>query len=247
MPSDPRSTLRNLAMRQGLPDSAPKKDGDAPVHLYIVDDDLAVARTIARAASTIGFSPQIFGSAADFLGKLDELEQACILLDIRMPGMSGLELLEQLTERRPDWPVVMLTGHAEVGAAVQSFRSGAVHFLSKPFRKSELLNALEEAAEIGRQRSRVAAGRKQAKEQAQELTKLSQRERQVLAAIAEGKQSKAIAWELGISVRTVDLHRGNILSKLSARNTSQAVAIAKAAGFFADEAEAARGIAGHRH
>jgi len=225
-------------MRQGLPDPGAVNGGEGPLHLYIVDDDPAVARTVARAAGTIGFSPQLFGSATDFLEKLDELEQGCILLDIRMPGMSGLELLEHLTERCPDCPVVMLTGHAEVGAAVQSFRSGAVHFLSKPFKKAELLAALEEAADIGRRRSRLTAGRKQA----EELTKLSKREQEVLAAIAQGKQSKTIAWELGISVRTVDLHRGNILSKLSARNTSQAVAIAKAAGFFSDEAEPVRGI-----
>jgi len=224
--------LRNPAMQQGHPDPGSANGGEEPLHLYVVDDELAVARTIARAAATIGFSPQLFGSAAEFLEKLDALDQGCILLDIRMPGMSGLELLDELTEKRPDFPVVMLTGHAEVGAAVHSFRSGAVHFLSKPFKKAELLAALEEAAEIGRRRSRRAAGRKQA----EELAKLSKREQEILGAIAEGKQSKTIAWELGISVRTVDLHRGNILSKLSARNTSQAVAIAKAAGIFADEA-----------
>ena len=145
--------------------------------------------------------------------------------------MSGLELLERLKEQRTDWPVVMLTGHAEVGAAVESFRSGAVHFLSKPFKKTELLAALAEAAEIGRRRVQLAGSR----EQALAAQKLSTREREVLAAIAEGKQSKAIAWELGISVRTVDLHRSNILAKLSARNTSQAVAIAKAGGLELDE------------
>lgn len=208
-----------------------------PVNLYIVDDEPAVARTVARAAETIGFSARIFASAADFLEDMDALEQGCVLLDIRMPGMSGLELLEQLSDQRPEWPVVMLTGHAEVGAAVQSFRSGAVHFLSKPFKKSELLDALSEAAAIGRRRMRMAPSR----EQAQALEKLSKREREVLAAIAEGKQSKTIAWDLGISVRTVDLHRSNILSKLSARNTSQAVAIAKAGGFvIEDEDDAVR-------
>ena len=230
--------MRRILTMQNDPDPSLEEK----VSLYIVDDDPAVARTVARAAGTIGFSPQLFGSATDFLEKLDELEQGCILLDIRMPGMSGLELLGQLTERCPDFPVVMLTGHAEVGAAVQSFRSGAVHFLSKPFRKVELLAALAEAADIGRRRSRLTAGRRQAGA----LTKLTKREQEVLAAIAEGKQSKTIAWELGISVRTIDLHRGNILSKLSARNTSQAVAIAKAAGFFSDDADPVRGVAAHR-
>jgi two-component system response regulator FixJ len=216
-------------MRQGHPDLGEPGVLQEPAHLYIVDDDLAVARTLARTVRTIGFLPQRFGSAASFLDELDGLEPGCILLDIRMPGMSGLELLEQLQVEHSDWPVVMLTGHAEVGAAVQSFRSGAVHFLSKPFKKAELLAALKEAAEIGRQRMRLAADRRRV----QELDKLSNREREVLAAIAQGKQSKTIAWELGISVRTVDLHRSNILTKLAARNTSQAVAIAKAGGFIA--------------
>lgn len=218
-------------MRQGLPDPCAPGSSPCPALLYVIDDDAAVARTVARAARTAGFSPRLFGSAAEFLDELDGLEQGCILLDVRMPGMTGLELLDQLKEKRPGWPVVMLTGHAEIGAAVQSFRSGAVHFLSKPFKKAELLDTLKEAAEIGRQRKRLAAGR----EQVEALGKLSKREHEVLASIAEGKQSKVIAWELGISVRTVDLHRSNILAKLSARNTSQAVAIAKAGGILADE------------
>lgn len=220
-------------MRQGPPDPGQPNGQDGAPQLYIVDDDLAVARIIARTAGTIGFESQIFGSAAELLEKLDELEPGCVLLDIRMPGMSGLELLEEVKAKRPDLPVVMLTGHAEIGAAVQSFRSGAIHFLSKPFRKAELLGALKEAAEVGLRRLRQAGNR----QQALALEKLSRREREVLAAIAEGKQSKAIAWDLGISVRTVDLHRSNILAKLSARNTSQAVAIAKAGGFIADEGE----------
>lgn len=211
-------------------------------NLYIIDDDPAVARTAARSAETIGFAVQIFGSASDFLGQLDKLEPACILLDVRMPGMNGLDLLDRLKDERLDWPVVMLTGHAEVGAAVRSFRSGAVHFLSKPFKRSELLDALKEAAEIGRQRARLAAGR----QQAEAVHRLSKREREVLAAIAQGKQSKAIAWELGISVRTVDLHRSNILSKLSARNTSQAVAIAKAGGLLVDDSDEAGGSTDRR-
>lgn len=223
-------------MPQARPDPLDPPGGE-PVHLYIVDDDLAVARTVARAAQSIGFAPRTFGNATEFLERLDELDQGCVLLDVRMPGMSGLELLEQLREKRPNWPVVMLTGHAEVGAAVQSFRAGAVHFLSKPFSKAELLDALKEATEIGKRRKKLAAGR----EQVEALGKLSKREREVLAAIAEGKQSKSIAWELGISVRTVDLHRSNILAKLSARNTSQAVAIARAGGFHSGDLETGRG------
>lgn len=226
---------RTMAMLRNAHDPCGMNSGGQPSHLYIVDDELAVARTVARAAATIGFEPRLFGSASDFLGEIDKLELGCILLDIRMPGMDGLELIELLKEKWPEWPVIMLTGHAEVGAAVRSFRSGAVHFLSKPFRKAELLEALKECAEVGRRRLRLAESRKQA----EALQKLSMREREVLEAIAEGKQSKAIAFELGISVRTVDLHRSNILAKLSAKNTSQAVAMAKAGRLREDDPEPA--------
>lgn len=193
--------------------------------VHIVDDDPAVARTVARTAESIGFEARTFGSPAEFLDALDGLEPGCVCLDIRMPGMSGIDLLKVLTGKRPDWPVIMLTGYAEVGSAVEAFRSGAIHFLRKPFQRQELLSALQEAAGVGRRRLAQAVDQRQL----EALQKLTERERQVLEAIGQGLQSKQIAWNLGISVRTVDLHRSNILAKLSARNTSQAVAIARAA------------------
>ncbi len=193
--------------------------------VHIVDDDLAVARTVARTARSVGFEPNIFGAPAEFLDNLDNLLPGCVCLDIKMPGMSGIELLKILTKRRPDWPVIMLTGYAEVGATIEAFRSGAIHFLRKPFQRKELLAALEEAAEVGKRRLSQAVDQ----EQLQTLQRLTPREREILDQIAHGLQSKEIAWKLGISIRTVDLHRSNILSKLSARNTSQAVAIARAA------------------
>lgn len=195
--------------------------------LYIVDDDQAVGRTVARAARDIGFQTRIYNSATDFVAALDELDYGCVVLDIKMPGMSGLDLIKVLRERRAEWPVIMLTGYGEVGSAVESFRSGAVHFLSKPFKRLELMEALAEAVAIGKSRQRAALD----PEHVQALRKLTNREREVLGALSEGMQSKTIAWQLGISIRTVDLHRSNILAKLSARNTSQAVAIAKACDF----------------
>lgn len=193
--------------------------------VHVVDDDLAVARTVARTARSIDFEAHIYGSPAEFLERLEGLEPGCVCLDIKMPGMSGIDLLKILTRRRPDWPVIMLTGYAEVGATIEAFRSGAIHFLRKPFQREELVAALEEAAEIGKVRLRQAVDQKQL----DALRRLTAREREILDRIAHGLQSKEIAWKLGISVRTVDLHRSNILSKLSARNTSQAVAIARAA------------------
>jgi two-component system response regulator FixJ len=193
--------------------------------VHIVDDELAVARTVARTARSVGFEAHIFGSPAEFLDSLDSLEPGCVCLDVKMPGMSGIELLKILTRRRPDWPVIMLTGYAEVGSAIEAFRSGAIHFLRKPFQRKELLAALEEAAGVGKRRLSQAVDQ----EQLDALQRLTGREREILDRIAHGLQSKEIAWKLGISIRTVDLHRSNILAKLSARNTSQAVAIARSA------------------
>ncbi len=139
--------------------------------------------------------------------------------------MSGIELLKLLLKKQIDWPVIMLSGFAEVGSTIEAFRSGAVHFLRKPFKQAELVAALTEAAEIGRRRLSQAIDPRQL----EALKRLTQRERQVLEEIARGLQSKEVAWKLGISVRTVDVHRSNILAKLSARNTSQAVAIVRAA------------------
>lgn len=196
------------------------------VRVHIVDDDEAVARTVARTARSIGFETRQFASPAGFLGSLDELEPGIICLDVKMPGMSGIELLKLLMKKQIDWPVIMLSGFAEVGSTIEAFRSGAVHFLRKPFKQAELVEALTEAAEIGRRRLSQAIDPKQL----EALKRLTQRERQVLEEIARGLQSKEVAWKLGISVRTVDVHRSNILAKLSARNTSQAVAIVRAAG-----------------
>ncbi|MGH6706447.1 MAG: response regulator transcription factor [Sphingomicrobium sp.] len=190
-----------------------------------MDDDEAVARTVARTARSIGFEARQFASPAEFLGSLDELEPGIICLDIKMPGMSGIDLLKLLLRKQVDWPVIMLTGFAEVGSTIEAFRSGAIHFLRKPFKQAELVEALREAAEVGRRRLSQVVDPKQL----EALQRLTQRERQVLEEIAQGLQSKEVAWKLGISVRTVDVHRSNILAKLSARNTSQAVAIARAA------------------
>ncbi len=193
--------------------------------VYVVDDEPAVARTIARTIKSGGFDPRMFNSPAEFLDALDDLEPGLVCLDVKMPEISGIELLKILTKRRPEWPVIMLTGHAEVGSTIEAFRSGAIHFLRKPFQKDMLLEALEEAAQVAKSRQ----NRKVDEKQLVALQRLTSREREILDEIAAGLHSKEIAWKLGISIRTVDVHRSNILSKLSAKNTSQAVAIARAA------------------
>ena len=189
--------------------------------VHIVDDDEAVARTVARLVRQEGWESCAHASADAFLRDLDAQAFGPIICDIKMPGMSGTELVELLHQRCPEWPVIMVTGHADLTAAVRSFRHGAVHFLEKPFRRPDLISALREAAEIG-ERRRADAARRQ---QSVSISKLTSREAEILEALAQGLQSKTIAWEFGISTRTVEMHRSNILAKLEARNTSQAVGL----------------------
>ena len=196
----------------------------------IVDDDDLVRQTMARCVTGEGWCVAIHGSAEAFLAAMDDLPFSCVVLDIRMPGMSGIELLQLLRERRPEWPVIMVTGSREIASAISSFRQGAVNFIQKPFKTESLLAAIREAADLGELRRAEATKR-------QELgimRTLTLREREVLRALSEGLQSKTIAWQLGISARTVDMHRSNILTKLRARNASQAVAMAHRSGILDD-------------
>lgn len=189
--------------------------------VYVIDDDRPVGRTVARAARQGGWEASLYNSAEEFLGQMGDLPLGCIITDINMPRMNGLELIEILHTKYHDWPVIMMTGYGEVAAAIRSFRNGAIHFLQKPFKRTELLAALEEAAQIGQHR-KLVTDRLQHTAKLQELTK---REAEILEALADGYPSKTIAWDLGISVRTVEMHRSNILSKLGVRNTVQAVAM----------------------
>lgn len=195
--------------------------GEEEMLVHIIDDDESVLRTLARSVKQSGRETMLHRSADAFLAAIDSLPFGCVVSDINMPGRSGLDLIAILQQDHPEWPVVMITGFAEVDAAIRSFRHGAVHFLQKPFRSADLIAALNEAQSIGLRR-RADAERQQ---QARAVGKLTPREAEVLNALARGLQSKAIAWELGISTRTVEMHRSNILVKLGARNTSQAVGL----------------------
>lgn len=193
--------------------------------LHVIDDDEALLRTASRIALRDGWETRTYGSADAFLNEIEDAPFGCILLDLVMPGMSGTTLIELLHERCPDWPVLVMTGFPAVPQAVHSFRNGALHFLQKPFSRAELAAALAEAAVVAERRLAARLRR----QEAAGIRKLSKREGEVLNALAEGLQSKAIAWRLGISTRTVEMHRSNLLVKLEARNTSHAVGLLKLA------------------
>lgn len=190
--------------------------------VHLVDDDDAVCRTTARVIESAGFDVSCYLSGKDFLQAASTATPGCILLDVRMPEMSGLQVLEALAERRISWPVLILTGHADLPVAITSLKRGAVEFLQKPCRKRELMPALYAAfAELELRLKRA----KRIEMARSKLACLSPREAEVLRLLEDGMPHKLVAFELGISVRTVEVHRSQLLRKLDVRSLSAALRI----------------------
>ena len=202
--------------------------------VHLVDDDDAIRRSVGFMLRTSGFAVEAHPSGVHLL-KEKELAQGCILLDIRMPEMDGLEVQRALLERGVTLPVVVMTGHGDISIAVQAMKAGAVEFIEKPFEKAVLLAAVEEGfARLDRSdRQRVRA-----EEAAIRLQALTSREREVLEGLAKGFPNKTIAYDLGISPRTVEIHRANLMTKLEVVSLSEALRIAFSAGLGEDESEA---------
>ena len=202
--------------------------------VYLVDDDDAIRRSVGFMLRTSGFAVEAHPSGVHLL-KEKELAQGCILLDIRMPEMDGLEVQRALLERGVTLPVVVMTGHGDISIAVQAMKAGAVEFIEKPFEKAVLIAAVEEGfARLGHSdRQRVRA-----EEAAIRLQALTSREREVLEGLAKGFPNKTIAYDLGISPRTVEIHRANLMTKLEVVSLSEALRIAFSAGLGEDESEA---------
>lgn len=195
--------------------------------VHIVDDEEAIRRSTSFMLRTSGYAVQSWPSGAAFLKDLRHVEPGCILLDIRMPEMDGLAVQAALVERGVTMPVVILTGHGDISIAVQAMKAGAVDFLEKPFEKKALLGAIEQACERMASADDRAARAADAKTV---LAALTPREREVLEGLAQGLPNKAIAYDLGISPRTVEVHRANLMAKLEVKSLSDALRIAFAAG-----------------
>ena len=196
--------------------------------VYVVDDDEAVRDSMRWLLEANGFSVTTFASAEQFLARLPDPEPvACLLLDVRMPGMSGLELHEELVRRGSALPLIFITGHGDVPMAVSRMKKGACDFLEKPFSDAQLRQlvadalARAEAARRGLREERVACER---------VERLTGRESQVLELIVAGRLNKQIADDLGISIKTVEAHRANIMDKLGARTMADLMRIALRAG-----------------
>lgn len=205
-------------------------DDDKPL-VYIVDDDEAIRRSAGFMLKTSGFRVTSYASGSSFLKEARALEPGCVLLDVRMPGPDGLEVQRTLRDTGVLLPVVVMTGHGDVSLAVQAMKAGAVDFIEKPFEKPVLLSALE----IARARlAKEAVLSDREKDAEARLNVLTPRERDVLHGLANGLPNKTIGYDLGISPRTVEIHRANLMEKLAARSLSDALRLAFAAGLGRD-------------
>ena len=196
--------------------------------VHIVDDDDSVRRSVAFMLKHAGYQVESYASGIEFLKEAKHAERGCVLLDVRMPEMDGLEVQQEMASRGIDMPVVILTGHGDVGVAVKAMRAGAINFIEKPYAKEALLRAIEEAyGRLDRQHDKEL----KANEAQVRLASLTGRERDVLNGLVAGNPNKTIAYDLGISPRTVEIYRANVMEKLRARSLSEALRIA----FIADE------------
>jgi FixJ family two-component response regulator len=188
--------------------------------VYVVDDDAAVRDSLQMLLNSVGLQSRLFASAAEFLDHHDPAQPGCLVADVRMPGMSGLELQEELNRRNSTLPVVFITGHGDVVMAVDAMKAGALDFIEKPFRDHELLDRihdmLEREEELRADNSVIAEIRTR-------KSQLTARESEVMDRVAKGQANKVIALDLGVSQRTVEIHRARVMEKMGARSLAALV------------------------
>jgi RNA polymerase sigma factor (sigma-70 family) len=197
-----------------------------PLVVYVVDDDAAIRDSLALMLGLGGYSTRLFADAESLLVAFERDWAGCVVADLRLPGMSGVELQAQVRNRGSAIPFVIITAHGDVPAARAAFRAQAVDFIEKPFDDAQLRNAIERAFELERKRIEGIEANRQ---DAQKLARLTSREREVLDHAARGLHAKEIASALGISPRTVEVHKSRIMEKLEVRNIAELVRFAVAA------------------
>jgi two-component system response regulator FixJ len=188
--------------------------------VYIVDDDDAVRSALRLLLKSVGLATTPLSSAQEFLATYDLQQPGCLILDVRMPGMSGLELQQQLNLRGAIIPVIFITGHGDIPMAVEAMQQGAFDFLQKPFRDQDLIDRIQRAL------AKDVTGRVELRERSrikERLESLTAREREVLELVASGKPNKIMAADLGVSQRTVEIHRARVMEKMGASSLAQLV------------------------
>jgi two-component system response regulator FixJ len=195
--------------------------------VYVVDDESEVRRSIGFFLKAADFLPRPYLNGADFLADAFDLPPGCVLLDIRMPGLDGLTAIERLGSRVRRLPVILMTGHGDIGTAVRAMKLGAVDFLEKPFEEPVLIEALERAFAM---LSHDVEEDRERREAEQRIDALTPRERDVLGLLSDGKSNKEVAIALDLSVRTVEMHRATMFDRLGVRTLPEALRLAFRAG-----------------
>jgi FixJ family two-component response regulator len=188
--------------------------------VYLVDDDEAIRDSLGLLLRSVGLDCEVYASALEFLGAYDPTRHSCLVADIRMPGLSGLELQQRLNDQRAEVPVIFITGHGDVPMAVNAMKSGASDFIQKPFRDQDLLDRINKALAKDRDRR---AQRVQDDAIRELLATLTPRETEVMKRVVRGQANKVIALDLGVSQRTVELHRARVMRKLKMRSLADLV------------------------
>ena len=188
--------------------------------VLVVDDDDAVRESLAFLLKSVGLRVESFASAQDFLKQYNAARAGCLVLDIRMPGMSGLELQDKLSQMGSMLPIIFITGHGDVPTAVKAIKAGAADFVQKPFRDQELIDRIREVLE---EDASARVEKLQKVEILKRIDSLTEREREVMEQVVDGKANKVVAIDLNVSQRTVEIHRANVMDKMKARSLAQLV------------------------
>lgn len=195
--------------------------------VFIVDDDQMVRGSLRWLLESLRLNVQTYASAQDFLSTYDPVQPGCLVLDVRMPDVSGLQLQEVLIQRQIRIPVILITGHGDISMAVRAMKAGAFDFIEKPFNDQVLLERVQQGLALDSRRRREAAERDNISKRFDSLTP---REAEVLGGVASGKSNKVIAIDLGISMKTVEVHRARVMEKLAVNSVAELTALYLAAG-----------------